>query len=53
VAYWSNRCREYHFAVAAARRSNLRVGLAEALANAMIYGRTRVNPAKRVRVEWS
>jgi serine/threonine-protein kinase RsbW len=49
VAYLVNRCREYHFA-GQRLTLNLRVGLAEALANAMIYGNER-DPSKRVRME--
>ncbi|HEX8210268.1 MAG TPA: ATP-binding protein [Longimicrobium sp.] len=49
ITYLVTRCREYHFA-GSRLTLNFRVGVAEALANAMIYGNGR-DPAKRVRVE--
>jgi serine/threonine-protein kinase RsbW len=49
VSYLVSRCREYHFA-GSRLTLNFRVGIAEALANAMIYGNGR-DPGKRVRVE--
>jgi serine/threonine-protein kinase RsbW len=49
VAYLENRCRDFHFE-GPRLTLNLRVGMAEALANAMIYGNGQ-DPAKRVRVE--
>ena len=49
ITYLVTRCREYHFA-GSRLTLNFRVGVAEALANAMIYGNGR-DPSKRVRVE--
>ena len=49
VQYLAGRCREFHFA-GPRLTLNLRVGIAEALANAMIYGNAR-DLSKRVRVE--
>jgi anti-sigma regulatory factor (Ser/Thr protein kinase) len=49
ITYLVARCREYHFA-GQRLTLNFRVGVAEALANAMIYGNGR-DPSKRVRVE--
>lgn len=49
VTYLVNRCQAFNFG--GSRLSlNFRVGMAEALANAMIYGNGR-DPGKRVRVE--
>lgn len=49
IAYMERRCRALYFD-GVRLRLNLRVGLAEALANAMIYGNGG-DPRKRVRVE--
>ena len=49
VSYLVTRCREYGFS-GSRLTLNLRVGMAEALANAMIYGNGR-DPSKRVRLE--
>ncbi|HLM67975.1 MAG TPA: ATP-binding protein [Longimicrobium sp.] len=49
IAYLVTRCREYHFG-GSRLTLNFRVGVAEALANAMIYGNGS-DPSKRVRVE--
>ena len=49
ITYLVTRCREYHFA-GSRLTLNFRVGVAEALANAMIYGNGS-DPSKRVRVE--
>jgi serine/threonine-protein kinase RsbW len=49
VAYLVDRVRAYHFA-GSRLNLNFRVGVAEALANAMIYGNGS-DPGKRVRVE--
>jgi serine/threonine-protein kinase RsbW len=49
VSYLAERCREVGFA-GSRLTLNFRVGVAEALANAMIYGNGR-DPDKRVRVE--
>lgn len=49
VSYLVSRCREYQFA-GSRLTLNFRVGIAEALANAMIYGNGR-DADKRVRVE--
>lgn len=49
VAYLVNRCREVAFE-GSRLNLNFRVGMCEALANAVIYGNRR-DPEKRVRVE--
>lgn len=49
VQYLATRCRDFHFS-GSRLTLNLRVGVAEALANAMIYGNRR-DSTKRVRVE--
>jgi serine/threonine-protein kinase RsbW len=49
ITYLVTRCREYHFS-GSRLTLNFRVGVAEALANAMIYGNGS-DPSKRVRVE--
>lgn len=51
VTYLIDRCRSYGFA-GARLNLNLRVGITEALANAMLYGNGR-DPEKYVRVEVS
>ena len=49
VSYLVSRCREYGFS-GSRLTLNFRVGIAEALANAMIYGNGR-DPSKPVRME--
>ena len=49
VAYLVNRCRDFRFE-GSRLTLNFRVGMCEALANAVIYGNRR-DPGKRVRVE--